>query len=48
MIRILDAILFGHRRKVLVVFALITLALGSFAVKVRAGRRLRQIAADRQ
>lgn len=35
MIRILDAILFGHRRKVLVVFALITLVLGSFAVKVR-------------
>jgi predicted RND superfamily exporter protein len=34
MIRLLDSILFGHRRVVLVVFALITLGLGSFAIKV--------------
>ena len=35
MIRLLERVLFGHRRKVLVVFALITLALGFFTVKLR-------------
>lgn len=35
MIRFLEAALFGNRRKVLAIFALITLVLGSFAVKVR-------------
>jgi predicted RND superfamily exporter protein len=34
MIRLLDSILFGHRRIVLAVFAVITLALGSFAIRV--------------
>jgi predicted RND superfamily exporter protein len=34
MIRLLDRILFGHRRIVLVVFALITLGLGTFAARV--------------
>jgi predicted RND superfamily exporter protein len=34
MIRLLDAVLFGHRRKVLALFALITLGLGYFAVRV--------------
>ncbi len=35
MIRFLEHLLFGHRRKILVVFALITLGLGYFAVQVR-------------
>jgi predicted RND superfamily exporter protein len=34
MIRLLEKLLFGHRRKVLVVFALVTLGLGFFASKV--------------
>jgi predicted RND superfamily exporter protein len=34
MIRLLEAVLFGHRRVVLALFAIITLGLGSFAIKV--------------
>jgi predicted RND superfamily exporter protein len=35
MINFLERVLFGNRRKILVVFALVTLALGSFAIKLR-------------
>jgi predicted RND superfamily exporter protein len=35
MIHFLERILFGHRRKILVVFAIITVVLGSFAVHLR-------------
>jgi predicted RND superfamily exporter protein len=35
MIGFLQRMLFGHRRKILVVFALVTLVLGSFAVRLR-------------
>ncbi len=35
MIRLLERALFGHRRKILAVFAIITVALGMFAVHVR-------------
>ena len=34
MIAVLERLLFGHRRKILVVFALMTLILGSFAMRV--------------
>src|SRR5277367_1862624 len=34
MIKFLDAVLFGHRRVVLALFAVVTVALGSFAIKV--------------
>ena len=35
MIRLLDRILFGNRRKVLALFAIVTVALGSYAIHVR-------------
>jgi predicted RND superfamily exporter protein len=35
MINFLERILFGHRRKILVIFAIVTVALGTFAVKLR-------------